>query len=66
MHGFAEALRAITDPGAKTLRCEECGAEFLEECDRRKHRATTASFAAMVARENRIWLIERAALGALQ
>lgn len=65
MDGFAEALRAITDPGAKTLRCAECGAEFLDDCDTRKHLATPESYAAYLKRTHRIWLIERAALGAV-
>lgn len=60
MGAFIEALRSVTDPrgGMQSLRCDYCGAEALDDCDRGRHPATWPSLKAKHDRENRVWAIK--------
>jgi hypothetical protein len=61
---FDAAIRAVTDPSAESLRCPDCAAEYLEDCDLSKHAATDKSFTTYLRRARRIHVIKYAALGA--
>jgi uncharacterized C2H2 Zn-finger protein len=61
---FDAAIRAVTDPSAESLRCPDCAAEYLEDCDLSKHAATDKSFARYLNRARKIHTIKYLALGA--